>query len=163
MNKISISNIPRAPLLLGLFGLIPFMLPPIWVLMSGPSGILSLEAVILQQSYAAIILSFMGAVHWGLEIADHKSADPEQRKKPDYNVLITSVSPALFAWFCLQMNSSVLSLLALAACFILLFFYDASRGKESNKTGGNIPIWYPKLRLILTCGAVASLVLMAFL
>lgn len=163
MSKTSIPNIPTAPLLLGFAGLIPFMFPPIWVIISGPTGILSLEAVILQQTYAAIILSFMGAVHWGLEIADHKSADPEQRKIPDYNVLVSSVCPALFAWFCLQMNSSTMSLLALAACFLVLLFYDFSRSRESAKKNGNIPLWYTKLRLMLTTGAVASLVLMAFL
>ena len=132
------------------------MLPPIWVLLIGPKGILSLEAVILQQSYAAIILSFMGAVHWGLAIAQHPKA-------PDYNVLLASVSPALFAWFCLQMNSSFYSLLAMAGAFIVLFCYDYTRAKESETVGGNIPVWYTKLRFMLTVGVVGSLVLMAFL
>ena len=67
--------------------------------------------------YAAVILSFMGAVHWGVAMA----GTDQQRGKH----FIASVVPALIAWSALLLPQS-LALLILLTGFIGLYAYDRS-------------------------------------
>lgn len=141
-------KIPVAPLILGFAGLIPFVFPAVWMWTQDSTALGSLAVVELLRTYAALILSFMGAIHWGFETA-------EQPAKPDFNVLCSSVSPALYAWMCLvSFNSSRMTFLALAAGFAMLFLYDFTRRKHARL----MPGWYIKLRIPLTLGAILSLI-----
>ena len=70
-NKVPHSLIPDMPSLLGWGGLIPFGLAALGT----HSGVdtLVLYGFIGGTTYGAIILSFLGAVHWGLAMQDDRS------------------------------------------------------------------------------------------
>ena len=98
------------------------------------------------QTYSAVILSFVGAVHWGLAMAA-----PVHRP----GRYIASVAPALTAWAALNTpsafgydegdpNSSV-PYYVLGAGFVASFLYDEA---VSGKRG--VPMWYSSLRAPLT-------------
>ena len=65
------------------------------------------------QTYAVVILVFVGAIHWGraLHTGDHRA-------------LYVSVTVALFAWMCMILPAALANLV-LALGFILVYFYDA--------------------------------------
>jgi hypothetical protein len=118
---------------LGYAGLIPFVVFSIgcWI----PLPMITNVAQILI-AYAAVILSFMGAVHWGVAM----SSTDQQRGK----VFIASVIPALIAWPALLL-SQPLAMSVLLSGFIGLYAYDRSVEKSQA-----LPDWYIPLRTRLT-------------
>ena len=125
---------------LGYAGLIPFVLFSIgcWI----PLPYVTNAPYILI-TYGAVILSFMGAVHWGVAIANK---DQQQGK-----FFITSVLPALIAWPALLLAQS-LALAILLAGFIGLYTYDRSVEKAQA-----LPGWYIPMRTRLTAVVVLCL------
>jgi hypothetical protein len=119
--------------ILGYSGLIPFVTFSIGSWLPLPY---SPYAIQIQIAYAAIILSFMGAIHWGVAMT---SVD-EQRSK----YFIASVIPALTAWLALLMNE-IPALVTLLAGFIVLIGFDWAVEKSQG-----LPDWYVPMRNILT-------------
>ena len=118
---------------LGYAGLIPFIVFSIgcWI----PLPFVSNAAGILV-AYGAVILSFMGAVHWGVAMA---SSDPNRGK-----YFIASVIPALVAWPALLVATQ-LAMIILLIGFIGLYVYD--RSVEQSQV---LAAWYIPLRTRLT-------------
>ena len=141
-NAENSSTIPKAALLLGYGGLIPFITLSVatWFLTSGLL-IQAHEALLL---YASIILTFMGAIHWG--VAMTHSANPNSVQ------LSVSVVPALIAWFAFFTTQSI-HYVILYISFAGLCLIDSQGSKR-----GDLPAWYPKLRVPLTGIVVISLV-----
>ncbi len=135
--------IPRSVLVYGLLGLIPFLAPPLASLATpAHDSVLGLVALI----YGALILSFLGGARWGQEVA---------RPQPRAGIITLAMLPTL-AGFGLLLATSLdrpAQLLAMAALFGLQFFWDAA--------SQGLPGWYPRLRLILTAGAIIGLAAMA--
>lgn len=125
---------------LGYAGLIPFVVFSIgcWI----PLPYVTNAPYILI-TYGAVILSFMGAVHWGVAMANK---DQQQGK-----FFITSVLPALIAWPALLLAQS-LALAILLAGFIGLYTYDRSVEKAQA-----LPGWYIPMRTRLTAVVVLCL------
>ena len=142
-NQASNSPIPDLPSLLGWGGLIPFGLAALGT----HSGVdsLVLYGFIGGTTYGAIILSFLGAVHWGLAMQDDRS--------PYWYVW--SISPALMGFTSLLIFDAKLQLLALMPLFVLTWSVDRQAASL-----GLVPPWYMRLRTILTIGAVTSLAAM---
>ncbi len=145
MNR-SVSDGLSVPVLaaqLGYAGLIPF------VLLSAGSWVFAEEfhdsINIALLSYAAIILSFMGAVHWGLAIASREGVQAGQ--------LGLSVLPALIAWFA-SLTNPMINYSILIVTFVGLCLFDGRMVKA-----GKAPAWYPRLRIPLTAVVVISLIL----
>lgn len=136
------SAIPPAALWLGYSGLVPFVVLAValWFL-PGPEQTVAHDALL---AYAAIILSFMGAVHWGLAMNSSNPATGWQ--------FGASVVPPLLAWFAIftppLINSGIL-----IAAFAGLCAFDGYVAR----TGGT-PAWYPRLRVPLTAVVVISLI-----
>jgi hypothetical protein len=126
---------------LGYAGLAPFVAGALelWLL----PGVLVdfIERALL--TYAAVILSFMGAVHWGLAMRSHRDVINLQ--------LGLSVIPALLAWVALMLPA-VAAYPVFILCFIALYVFDLQAVKAHM-----VPGWYPTLRLPLTIGVVLSL------
>ncbi len=137
------SRIPSAALWLGPLGLVPFLagaLAP-WLL---PAEGLP-EADFALVGYGAVILSFLGGVHWGL-------AAPEGRPRQ----LGFSVLPSLVGWLALLVANLYAvgpALWLLAAAFATLLPGDLLAAGR-----GLAPGWYPRLRLPLTLVVVACLI-----
>ncbi len=99
-------------------------------------------------AYAALILSFLGGVQWGLTIA-HGGADGM------WGRLVLAITPSLFAWCALLMAPRA-GQLPLAAAFLAVLAVDLrAHGR------GLVPRWYRRLRWPLTVTVVLSLLLAA--
>ncbi len=99
-------------------------------------------------SYAAIILSFMGAIHWGLAMSQHGSHANTQ--------LGASVIPALLGWTALIIPM-LYGYILLALCFVALCIADKLASDL-----GLVPSWYLPMRVILTTTVVVCLVIAGF-
>jgi len=149
-RKAGLSAVPRAALVLGFAGLIPFIAGAVAGFVVGYPNVILI--VNLQMTYAALILSFMGAVHWGLAMAQDDAGN--------WRRLGLSVLPALLGWLALMVPNG-LGLLLLALGFAGVFFADLRSVK-----GGRAPAWYPALRkpltaIVLACLAASYLALAA--
>ena len=130
--------------LLGMGGLVPFI--GLSLMMT------SLDEHIVKQSvqalvlYAAMILTFVGALHWGAMLSV-----PHIRIEPVRLRMFWSVMPQLYAWgVALMPAARALPLLALGllvSWLVDLYFYRAQ---------GNLG-WFIKLRTVLTFVATVSL------
>ena len=82
--------------------------------------------------YAAIILTFIGAVHWGIVISSETISRSTAR-------LCLSVIPALISWLVLLTSANYI-LPLLSACFIVFFWLEQLLMDDL------MPNWYVKLR-----------------
>ena len=142
---------------LGLSGLIPFFTGLLLTFTGDWSSAavtgLSLSGPKVMLSYGAVILSFMGAIHWGAAL----EREPD-RAWPYF----VSVIPALYGWMVwglslLNPAGSGLLMMALALGFVILLIFDLVRGRA-----GDFPNWYARMRVVLTLGAAGTLVLGGF-
>ena len=141
----------RIATLLGNFGLIPFfaLAAANWAPFGAPYEKFVEQALV---GYAAVIVTFLGAVHWGLALAT-----PALDKAHARSAFGWGVAPAALAWLALLLaiagmhTGLVYAFLIgdLAICRLvdgaLLRVYDA------------VPAWYPALRTRLTIGATIAL------
>jgi uncharacterized membrane protein len=138
---------PRSPLLLGYSGLIPIVIPTILLFVDIQRWHIWLHLLL---SYAAIILSFIGALHWAYAMT-LSQLTPAQRR----NTFVWSVIPALVAWVALSLNPFY-ALLLMAVFFVLAFVRDYGLAKLVE-----LPRWYMPLRLHLTIVLTACLLISA--
>jgi len=145
------THVPSPAKWLGALGAIPF----VFLALAGPF----IEASFQERAhfglaaYGAVILSFLGGVHWGLAIADAGSV---QSNGATFARLGISVVPSLVGWGALLLSKPI-SLLVLAAAFLGLLLFDMHASRKAQT-----PAWYPKLRLPLTVVVAASLTFAAF-
>ncbi len=136
-------RIPPAPLVLGLGGLIPFWVLALGVLAGGAAGFGPGRLALALAAYGAIIVSFLGGIRWGFAVREGDGG-------LQYAI---SVLPALLAWAALAAPSpwrlALLGLLALA-----LWPADVALVRA-----GIAPAWFGRLRMILSLGAGAALLL----
>lgn len=126
---------------LGLAGLLPFLgtlaaawlAPPFW-------QVLAMQAFLV---YGAVILSFLGGVHWGLALGGGVAAAARHRR------LAVAVLPSLVAWPALLIDAR-LGASCLAAGFLALRAYEAGPGASG------LPGHYRRLRTLLTLVVVAG-------
>lgn len=129
---------------LGYGGLLPFLILTPLSLIDQQHGLIWSDAL---YGYGAIIVSFIGALHWGFAIALHDLSD-QQRSQ----LYVWSVIPALIAWPAL-MVSPILAGPLLVVAFIAHYVQDY-------RLAGKVllPDWYLPLRFRLS--SVACICLM---
>ena len=119
-----LSQTPRPALALGFAGLIPFWLGTVGVwLLPLPWNVHALQIQVL---YAATILSFLGAVHWGLAVANYGGAPAtvdNTAPAMTWSRLGWSVVPPLVAWIAVCMNA-VPGIITFILAFAALYFGD---------------------------------------
>lgn len=147
MHPFDAEKPPRLALMLGYAGLLPFIggALGIWLI---PLGWRSFVLAALLD-YAAVILAFMGAIHWGLAMRA-EAADGRAQLQ-----LGLSVIPPLLGWLALSsglMMGLVLPIFLLA--FVGLYLADLHAVRV-----GLAPRWYPLLRKPLTLVVCLSLLL----
>ena len=145
MHPFNAAQPPRLAILLGYAGLIPFISGAIGIWITPPAWRTDVLTALLH--YAAVILAFMGAIHWGLAMAREHQDDAAHRQ------LGLSVLPALLGW--LAISSGLPALLALALLisgFIGLYLADVHAVKLELA-----PRWYTALRKPLTAVVLISL------
>jgi hypothetical protein len=133
-------TVPAAAKWLGLSGLLPFAgLSLALPLLSPDQRSLALTALL---AYGAVILSFLGGIHWGLAIRQDDAL---------WHRLGLSVVPSLVAWLALGLGGSP-GLLLLAAMILLTLILDRHATRD-----GIAPDWYLALRWPLSLVAAALL------
>ena len=136
---------PEMAVWLGYGGLVPFAICA--AAAHGGTPNLAAYGLIGAANYGAVILSFVGAIHWGLAMQDDRHV----------YWFSWSVTPALLAWAAVSVLDVRLSMLALVPAFTLAWFVDKQAFQR-----GLLPAWFMRLRHILTAGAVVGLLLTAF-
>jgi hypothetical protein len=123
---------------LGIAGLLPFVAGAagLWLLSPEWAGLAALALL----TYAAVIVSFLGGIHWGLAMS------LAQTRR---GLLIWGVLPSLLAWAGLLLNSAW-GLLLMAASLLLCYVVDCQIYR-SLRLGGWIG-----LRGLLTIVSVLS-------
>ena len=137
-----LTPVPRAAAWLGAAGLIPVLVGSValWTLPS----VHALRFIDPLVGYGAVILAFMGAVHWGLAMA-------VESKSGTTRWFALSVMPALLGW-CATMMAPPQGLALLAAAFTAVYALD-----RFAIAAHLAPSWYQRLRTPLTIIVVASL------
>lgn len=142
------ASIPRPALVLGLGGLLPFFASAIAVCMlagnDSPSSASSDFFLLSLGGYGAVILSFLGGIRWGKLLGDDVLTN-------QWGPLSLSVVPSLIAWPALLLGGSLM-LLLLATGFAIQYALDRAAVERHE-----LPAWFGRLRLILTSGAIVSL------
>ena len=141
-----LAAVPRPALMLGLGGLIPFWAGAVLPILRPDLAPVLTPALL---GYAAVILAFMGAVHWGLAMADRDPAAAWLRYGG-------SVVPPLVAWVALLLPPPA-GLAVFVAAFALLYAAD-----RRAVAAGWAPAWYPALRRLLTALVVLALAVAFF-
>lgn len=138
--------IPRLAFWLGASGLVPFVVltSAIYALPDGNRPML----VFWLSSYAAIILSFVGAIHWGAAMVHPGMHDGDRSV-----FMAWSVVPGLAGWFSLLLPDKT-GLLLMAATFAVHYAADRQFAQRFA-----LPAWYLRLRAGLTAVVVLCLVL----
>lgn len=144
MKASSLSSSPRYVALLGYGGLLPFVGLLLLILFSVEYRPFLTQALV---AYGAVILSFVGALHWGFAMTLQGLSADQCRER-----FIWSVIPALIAWPALLLPAP-LGLLLLIFGFVTHYWQDRRLVKAAT-----LPAWYLPMRLRLTL--VASLCLL---
>lgn len=127
---------------LGYGGLLPFVALAVAAWVDG-SNSLWRNALL---AYGAVILSFVGALHWGFAMS--LSGISTKQKTLSF---VWSVVPALMAWIALLMTSKY-AIAMLVAGFLTHFWQDQRLVQVAN-----LPVWYLPLRMRLTLVACIAL------
>lgn len=141
MTERQSTEVPRAAVLLGGAGLIPFVGLAVCTWAYPMGG----EAGRILTAYGVVILSFMGGCRWGLAAAG-------MGQGPSTGMLAISVVPALWAWAAWFLLPETGVQIALAVGLIALLAADIALTRE-----GGAPPWWPRLRWPLSIGAAGSL------
>ena len=136
--------LPRTVAWLGYGGLLPFLVLTPASLLDHHHGALWSDAL---YAYGAIILSFIGALHWGLAMSL-----PELTERQRSACFAWSVVPALIAWPAVLFSPPLAAPL-LVFGFIAHYLQDRRLARQAK-----LPGWYLPLRLRLTSVAVVCLV-----
>ncbi|KAL8774616.1 MAG: hypothetical protein Q9194_003999 [Teloschistes cf. exilis] len=162
-DTFKLNEVPREALVVGAAGLVPYVATSLstvflaWdmnhadidghgYLISGPTAELLLHVIEpLQVGYGAVIISFLGAIHWGLEWGKYHGQKGYARYAPGI------VAPAV-AWPTLLLPVEY-ALIAQFSAFSFLYFSDARFVVR-----GWAPAWYSTYRFVLTFIVGASIV-----
>ncbi|KAF6832674.1 hypothetical protein CPLU01_06070 [Colletotrichum plurivorum] len=167
-DTFNLSEVPREPYALGLAGTLPYLATSLstvylsWDLnLEWPSSSTFLNTIYMnpesaqwwlnvlepvQLGYGAIIISFLGAIHWGLEYAERTPSAARTRFRYGMGVL----APVI-AWPTLLMPVEY-ALTSQFAAFTFLYLAD-TRAKNRGWT----PQWYGVYRFVLTAIVGASI------
>jgi hypothetical protein len=160
-DTFSLANVPKEPYWLGLAGTLPYLGTSIstvyltWVLNTGwPTSPSFLNSIMIsretashllatlepiQLGYGAVIISFLGAVHWGMEYADKVPNPARTRFRYGLGVIAPMVAwPTLFLPIEFALTSQF-------AAFVALYMADARATVR-----GWAPAWYSNYRFALT-------------
>ena len=139
-------------ILLSILGLLPFFFGLIDLLLNKNNLFFVIN---LPKYYGSIILTFLGAVYWGIILNDsHKNLIPDKVKT---YIICWSIIPSLWSSLILIFNHNI-TIIILAICYIIVQFFDEFVIKYFK-----FPIWYLFLRRLLTIVVILILIFSYFL
>lgn len=132
-------SLPPLAAILTVAGLLPFIVLGLAGVGANPGR--AAASIQLLIGYGAVILSFLGAVHWGFTLGREDDEDPATRAR-----LTLGVIPALIGWAALilaQWGSLVLALAALVAGFVLTLVAEARAAHRDWMPPGYMALRWP--------------------
>jgi hypothetical protein len=135
--------LPRSVAWLGYGGLIPFVVLTAAFLLDRHHGLLWSDALI---GYGAVILSFVGALHWAFAMTLPDLTEQQRTAR-----FVWSVVPALLAWPALLVDATMASFL-LVPGFVAHYLQDRRLVRSQS-----LPDWFLPLRFRLTSVACLCL------
>ena len=139
-------------ILLSILGLLPFFFGLLDLLLNKDNLFFIIN---LPKYYGSVILTFLGAVYWGIILSDnHKNLIPEKVK---IYIICWSIIPSLWSCLILIFNNNI-TIIILAICYIIVQFVDEVVIKYLK-----FPIWYLFLRRLLTIIVILILTFSYFL
>ena len=139
-------------ILLSILGLLPFFLGLIDLLLNKNNLFFVIN---LPKYYGSIILTFLGAVYWGIILNDsHKNLIPDKVKT---YIICWSIIPSLLSSLILIFNHNI-TIIVLAICYSIVQFVDEFVIKYFK-----FPIWYLFLRRLLTIIVILILIFSFFI
>lgn len=151
------ARLPSLALLLGAGGLVPFLACGLGSVTAG-GAVPADRALLALIEYSAIILSFLGAVHWGMALVGPGSAERGSWQGGAENLrLALGVLPALIGWAALLVSVAAAPAIALAlliAGFVATTVVEARAARD-----GLVPAGYMRMRWGLTLVVVLVLAL----
>ncbi len=147
-KPIPTQTIPIMALVLGAGGIIPF-LTLAFALVVAPDvfGLGERALHMMLVTYGALIASFLGGVRWGNVLNESRQQSKE---------MIIAVVPSLVAWAALA-TPRPFDLALLIGLFLAQAVSDIGL-----VTLGHAPHWYGRLRIALSIGVIASLIIALF-
>ncbi|MEF2550400.1 DUF3429 domain-containing protein [Aurantimonas sp. A2-1-M11] len=121
--------------ILGLLGLIPFVVMAAMLAYAGRAFIAYPQLVLALSGYSATILAFLGGIRWGAALWH----EPGKRR-----ILILSVVASLIGWVLLFVPTPWV-FAGFAAAFALVGLWDVLAARQLT-----LPYWFGRLRLVLT-------------
>jgi len=134
--------------LLSILGLLPFFFGLIDLMLNKDNLFFIVN---LPKYYGSIILTFLGAVYWGVILND--SCKDLISKKVKTYIIFWSIIPSLWSVLILIFNHNI-TIIILALCFMVVQFVDEHIIKYFK-----FPIWYLFLRRSLTIVVIFILIL----
>lgn len=131
--------IPRTPFILSVLSIIPFSICSlsVWFLRDPWQSFAFLNLL----NYSVIVLSFLGAVQWGISLSRNHNKLSDQ-----WHWYVWSVIPALVCWLVLMgITNYMVVILIFMLGFTISYFVDSYSVRM-----GRIPQWYGTVRKILT-------------
>ena len=139
-------------ILLSVLGLLPFFFGLIDLFLNKDNLFFVIN---LPKYYGSIILTFLGAVYWGIILNDsNKNLITEKVKT---FIICWSIIPSLWSGLILIFSHNI-TIIILALCFIIVQFVDEFIIKYFK-----FPIWYLFLRRSLTISVISILIFSYFL
>ena len=139
-------------ILLSVLGLLPFFFGLIDLLLNKDNLFFVIN---LPKYYGSIILTFLGAVYWGIILNDSNKNLINEKVKTF--IICWSIIPSLWSVLILIFINNM-TIIILALCFIIVQFVDEFIVKYFK-----FPIWYLFLRRSLTISVVCILIFSYFL
>lgn len=149
-------RLPAVAYVLGLAGAIPFVICGVAASQEGPQAVAGLLALL---GYGAVILSFVGAVHWGFALsAEGRTTSPSITafRPPSLAFrLALSTMPALIGWTAIVLAALALPEIGLA---LLMAGFIVTVATEARWSRSDLmPAGYMSLRWLLSAVVVTSL------
>ncbi len=142
--------LPSFALILGILGLIPFVVCGLGALANAPPN--DLRALLALVAYGSVILAFLGGVHWGFALdADTSAPSRVQRSRLGLGVL-----PSLIGWVAILIALLEFERIALALLVFGFALTTVAEGRASR--AGFVPRGYMGLRWVLSSVVVVVLV-----
>lgn len=140
----------RVATILTYAGTIPFLACAAILLFGQHMGLGSLRQFAGQAitTYAAVIVSFLGGIQWGVALATH-----EQQPQTAKSLFLLSVVPSLLAWAMLFLPNG--SSRVIVAIFLVGFVWVIDALLHLQQV---LPTWFFRLRSIVSAVVMASLI-----
>lgn len=144
-------RIPAIAYVLGLAGAIPFVMCGVAASLEGPRAVVGVLALI---GYGAVILSFVGAVHWGFALGAPPPVATQLVPSLAFRLAISTV-PGLIGWVAILL--AVLSMPEIGLAVLIAGFIATVATEAKWSRSGLVPPGYMALRWLLSAVVVTNL------